>query len=144
MTPGPHRSKAPSSEFRLIYRRSDFNIALLLFLICFGMLEDTSMMCLKACIITSILIMIIISILLIIIICFLKHPKKVHQELWMFRDRRTLLNPPPINTQRDGNHREANADQCGSIIGSFSSDACIQIPTKLWQSCVKLRASAAD
>ena len=31
MTPGPHGSKAPSSEFRLIYRRSDFNIAVVVF-----------------------------------------------------------------------------------------------------------------
>ena len=33
---------------------------------------------------------------------------------------------------------------CASMLGSFSSDACIQIPTKLWPSCVKLPRSAAD
>ena len=46
----------------------------------------------------------------------------------------------------DGNHREANADHmCKHVLlGSFSSDACRQIPTKLWQGCVKLPTTATD
>ena len=31
---------------------------------------------------------------------------------------------------------------CASMLGSLSSDACMQIPAKLWQSCVKLSTSA--
>ena len=33
---------------------------------------------------------------------------------------------------------------CASMLASFSSDACIQIPTKFWQGCVKLPTSATN
>ena len=51
--------------------------------------------------------MIIISIL-IMIICFLKHPKKMPPELWMFGDTRTLLTPP-----RPPPHSASEAERTG-------------------------------